>query len=211
MCPAKLHAATFAPEDPKVLATFNLVFEERPQFDVMALNAPIGFPDDPNELRTCDAEARALLGRRRGMTVRNAPLRSTMETGIARDDERLDAITLSMLPRYADVAAEMLPFRQRTVYEAHPELSFYVINQDKPLTRSKKSESGIIERRILLEKRSRACAGSSTPTCLASSPGPWLTARPCCGRRGGSSPRPATRIPTDPEWDSEGLRKEIVR
>jgi predicted RNase H-like nuclease len=207
---AKLHAATFAPEDPKVVAKFAEVFEERPQFEVIALNAPIGYPDTPAEGRECDRWARKLLGRR-AMTVRNAPTRETVESGLVRLDERLDAVSLVLLPRYAEVAAEMLPYRQRQVYEAHPELSFFVINADTPLRRSKHSEEGVHERRVLLEKRIPGVRrvldfelpGVPTPHLYDVAALLW-TARRIFAKA-------ATRIPEHPEWDSEGLRREIVR
>jgi len=210
VAPAKLHAATFAPEDPKVLEKFSMVFEERPQFDVMAVNAPIGYPDDPEEPRTCDLVARQLLGRR-AMTVHNTPIRSTIETGMVRTDERLDAISLMMLRRYREVGEEMLPYRQRTVYEAHPELSFLVINGDQPLKRSKKKEPGLLERRVLLEKRIpgvRRIIDAELPGVF-----PWtlLDAAALLWTARRIFAKAASRIPTDPEWDSEGLRKEIVR
>jgi predicted RNase H-like nuclease len=207
---AKLQAATFAPEEPRVLAKFAEVFEERPQFEVIALNAPVGFADDPAIPRTCDLVARKLLGRR-SMTVRRTPTRGTAETGLPRLDEHLDAITLVLLGRYGEVAAEMLPYRQRTVYEAHPELSFYVINGDKPLVRSKKSEEGLAERRALLEKRipgikrvlNAEIRGVPTSHLYDAAALLWTARR--------IAAKAATRIPEDPEWDSEGLRKEIVR
>ncbi len=207
---AKLHGTTFAPEEPRVLAKFNETFEERPQFEVMVVNAPIGYPDNPEGLRTCDRAARALLGRR-GMTVRNIPMRSTVESGIPRADERLDAVTLVLLSRYAEVAAEMLPYRQRSVYEVHPELCYYVLNGDKPLTRGKHSPSGQIERRVLLEKR----VPGAKRVLSASLPGVKLahlcdvTAMLWTARR--AFAKAAVRIPENPEWDSEGLRKEIIR
>lgn len=207
---AKLHAATFAPEDPRVLAKFSEVFEERPQFEVIALAAPIGFPDSPEGPRTCDRVARQLLGRR-AMTVRNPPTRGTVESGLPRVDEHLDAITMVLLPRYAEVAAEMLPYRQRTVYEAQAELSFLVLNADKPLQRSKKTEEGIAERRAVLEKRMQginriidaSLPGVPTSHLYDAAALLW-TARRIFAKA-------ATRIPENPEWDAEGLRKEIVR
>jgi predicted RNase H-like nuclease len=207
---AKLHAATFAPEDPRVLAKFAEVFEERPALDVIALSAPIGFNDQPGDVRSCDRVARSLLGRR-AMTVRNAPTRGTVETGLVRADERLDAVSLVLLGRYAEVAAEMLPYRQRQVYEAHPELSFYTINSDKPLEHSKHSEEGRLERREVLEKRIPGVRrildadvdDVSGPHLYDAAAMLW-TARRIFAKA-------ATRIPVDPEWDSEGLRKEIVR
>jgi predicted RNase H-like nuclease len=207
---AKLHAATFAPEDPRVVAKFAEVFDECPQFDVIALNAPVGYPDNPEDGRTCDRVARKLLGRR-AMTVRNVPTRETVESGLVRLDERLDAVSLVLLARYAEVAAEMLPYRQRTVYEAHPELSFYVINADAPLKRSKHSEEGIEERRTLLEKRIPGIRrvldfeldGVPTPHLYDAAALLWTSRRIFA--------KAATRIPEHPEWDAEGLRREIVR
>jgi predicted RNase H-like nuclease len=207
---AKLQGTTFAPEDARVLSKFSEVFEERPQFEVIALNAPVGYPDAPDELRACDAVARRLLGRR-SMTVRRTPTRGTVETGLVRLDEHLDAISLVLLARYGEVNTEMLPYRQRTVYEAHPELSFFVINGDKPLVRSKKTEEGIHERRVLLEKRipgvkrilDTSLRGVPTSHLYDVAALLW-TARRIVAKA-------ATRIPEDPEWDAEGLRKEIVR
>jgi predicted RNase H-like nuclease len=207
---AKLAGTTFAPEDPRVLGKFAEVFEERPAFDVIALNAPIGYPDTPDRPRTCDEVARSLLGKRR-VTVRRPPTRGTVESGITRVDEHLDAIALMLLPRYGEVAAEILPYRQRTVYEVHPELSFYVINSDKPLTTSKKTEAGEHERRVLLEKRIpgvKRLLDAEVPgvprSHLYDCAAMLWTARRIFAKA-------ATRIPENPEWDGEGLRKEIVR
>ena len=207
---AKLQAATFSPEDARVLSKFSEVFDEHPQFEVIALNAPVGYPDDPEQPRTCDLFARRLLGRR-SMTVRRTPTRRTLETGLVGLDEHLDAISLVLLGRYCEVTAEMLPYRQRTVYEAHPELSFYVINGDKPLERSKKTDEGIAERRVLLEKRipgikrvlDAELRGVSMSHLNDVAALLWTARR--------IAAKAATRIPADPEWDSEGLRKEIVR
>jgi predicted RNase H-like nuclease len=207
---AKLHAATFSPEEPRVLSKFSEVFEERPLFEVIALNAPVGYPDTPEEERDCDVIARRLLGRR-SMTVKRTPTRGTVETGLVRLDEHLDAITLVLLGRYCEVNVEMLPYRQRTVYEAHPELSFYVINGDKPLVRSKKTDEGIAERRVLLEKRipgvrrvlDAQLRGVPTSHLYDIAALLWTARR--------IAAKAANRIPEDPEWDSEGLRKEIVR
>ena len=47
-----------------------------------------------------------------------------------------------LLRRYREVAAEMAPYRQRTVFEVHPELSFFQLNGDVPLRWTKKFEVG---------------------------------------------------------------------
>ena len=57
--------------------------------------------------------------------------------------DHLDAISRTLLPRYQEVAGEMAPFRQRTIYEVNADLSFYQLNGDVPMQWSKHSEKGI--------------------------------------------------------------------
>jgi predicted RNase H-like nuclease len=124
---------------------------------------------------------------------------------------KLDAVTLSLLPRYREVAAEMAPYRQRTVFEVHSELSFYQLNDDEPLRFSKSSEEGQKERRTLLEDRipgvdrilESKFEGVSYSHLLDAAAFMW-TARRIFARIG-------MRVPEDPEWDEEGLRMEIFR
>ena len=208
---AKLNGATFAPELPRVLATFTDVLDERPSFSVIALNAPIGYVDEKRGGRTCDRLARSILGRR-GSTVHNAPSRAALRP-VANHPETngLDAISAALLPRYREVAAEMAPYRQRTVFEVHPELSFFQLNGDVPLRWTKKFEVGREERRALLIKkipgidRSLECELDDVPLAHLLDAGALLwTARRIFAKGG-------TRVPSDPEWDEEGLRMEIVR
>jgi hypothetical protein len=114
---AKIAGSTFAPEPPKAYDAFLEVLSERPQFEVIVVNVPIGFLDTPEMgPRTCDRQARALL-KRRGTSVHNAPSRAVFEGRVEPDKDGLDAVTRTMLPRYREVAAEMSPYRQRVVYE----------------------------------------------------------------------------------------------
>jgi predicted RNase H-like nuclease len=208
---AKLNGPTFAPELPRVLDSFAEVLDERPSFSVIALNAPIGYVEDAHTGgRTCDRMARALLGRR-GSTVHNAPSRADLKEGAPAGGDHLDAVSTALLPRYREVAAEMAPYRQRTVYEVHPELSFYQINGDVPLRWTKKFEVGRDERRELLLKRIPgidrvldAELDDVAPSRLLDAGALLWTARRIFARAG-------TRIPSDPEWDEEGLRMELVR
>ncbi len=175
---AKLNGATFAPEPPRILGSFAEVLDERPSFSTIALNAPVGYLDKVNGgVRTCDRMARALLGRR-GSTVHNAPTRSSLQEDANVGHDGLDAITNVLLRRYREVAVEMAPYRQRTVFEVHPELSFFQINGDVPLRWSKKFEAGMEERIALLRKRvpgSERILRSSSRTCL--SPTSWMSRR----------------------------------
>jgi len=208
---AKLHGATFAPEAPRVLSSFTEVLDERPTFSVIALNAPIGYVAETHAGgRTCDRMARALLGRR-GSTVHNAPTRESLKEDAVVAGDGLDAVTNVLLRRYREVAAEMAPYRQRTVFEVHPELSFFQINGDVPLRWSKKFEAGQDERCTLLRNRIpgvervlEAELDDVPFTHLLDAAALLWTARRISARAG-------TRLPADPEWDDEGLRMEFVR
>ncbi len=211
VAPAKLQGTIFAPEDPQLISPFGEVLDQRPTFTVIALNAPVGYLDESAAGgRTCDREARALLGPKRGSSIQSAPVRSpTNELEFLPD--HLDAISMTLLPRYREVAAEMAPFRQRTVYEVHSDVSFFEMNEGKPLQWSKQSEKGLNERREILEGKfpgadrilSAELPGASLAHLLDVAVFVW-TARRIFARA-------AIRIPQDPEWDEQGLRMEIVR
>jgi predicted RNase H-like nuclease len=211
VAPAKLQGTIFAPETPQLITPFSEVLDQRPTFAVIALNAPVGFLDKAAAGgRTCDREARALLGAKRGSSIQSAPVRSsTNELEFLPD--HLDAISLTLLPRYREVAGEMAPFRQRSVYEVHSDMSFLELNDGEPLQWPKQTEKGRLERKELLEARFQGVAkildadlpGVSLAHLLDVAAFVW-TARRIFNRA-------AIRIPQDPEWDEQGLRMEIVR
>jgi predicted RNase H-like nuclease len=207
---AKLAGSTFAPEVPKVYDSFFDVLSERPSFAIIVINVPIGFLDTPDKgARTCDLQARKLL-RRRGTAVHNAPSRAVFDGLVGPSEDRLDAVTRTMLPRYREVAKEMSAYRQRVVYEGHPELSFYQLHKDIPLKRSKVIAEGREERRTVLEDKIRG-SERYLDDGVVNAPQKHVydafallwTARRVWGHA-------AKRIPIEPEWDSEGLRMEIV-
>ncbi len=206
---AKMHAATFACETPRIFDTFADVLAEKPAFSSIVVSAPIGFRDVPGTAaRTCDREARALLGARRA-AVSNAPTYETLRSGEWRG-AHLDAVGVMLLPYYREIFAEMSPFRQRTVYSGHPELTFYRLNGDRPLRHSKNREDGRMERREILERRIQSLhmvlkmqdAGVGLKYLYDAAALLW-SARLVSGHG-------ARRIPQDAEWDSEGLRTEFV-
>jgi predicted RNase H-like nuclease len=206
---AKLQGTIFAPEDPVRLEAFVEVVDMRPAFSTVALNAPIGNLDQAIAGgRTCDREARALLGRR-GASIKSAPVGVDTGADIDLRPDHLDAVSRTLLPR--EVAAEMAPFRQRTIFEVHSDLSFYQLNGDVPLQWSKRSEKGVQERRALLEERvpgvtrvlDAEIPGATLSHLLDAAAFLW-TARRIFAHA-------AIRIPADPEWDEQGLRMEMFR
>ena len=207
---AKLHGTTFAPEEPRVLDTFIDVLDQRPAFATIAVNAPIGYLETPRPGgRDCDREARLLLSRRRG-AIQSAPIRPQLE-GALGDEQGLSAVTRKLLPRYREVAEEMAPYRQRSVYEVNSEMSFYQLNEDTPLRWSKRTEAGQEERRALLAKKIPGgerifdCKLRRVPYSHMLDVAAFMwTARRIFARA-------AVRMPQDPQWDAQGLRMEILR
>lgn len=207
---AKLHGTTFAPEEPRVLESFIDVLDQRPAFATIALNAPIGYLNSSRSGgRDCDREARSLLGRRSG-AIPSAPIRPQLE-GESGDVEGLNAVTRKLLPRYREVAMEMAPYRQRSVYEVTSEMSFYQLNDDMPLRWSKRTQVGLDERRALLAKkipggeRIYDCQLPRVPYSHMLDVAAFMwTARRIFARA-------AIRMPQDPQWDEQGLRMEILR
>jgi len=205
---AKLTGSVFAPEPPKVYDNFREILDEHPSFASIVAYTPIGYARNPETgLRQCDVEAKVLLGRR-SVTVHRVPARATLVDGNDPKSDRLDAVTIGKLPTMKEVASEMSPYRQRQVYEGHPELSFYCLNGDAPLRHSKMKAVGRDERReILLGKVpgiEKVIDSSATPTKhLLDAAALLFSARRVFLHA-------AKRVPTEAQWDEEGLRMEIV-
>ncbi len=208
---SKLQGTIFAPEDPARIEAFIDVVDMRPGFSVIALNAPVGGLEHATAGgRTCDREARALLGRR-GSAIKSAPVHIDSAEGTELLSEHIDAISKTLLPRYREVAREMAPFRQRSIFEVNPELSYFQMNEGVPMQWGKHSEKGIEERRSLIEQKLPGAlriidaeVPGTTPSHLLDSAALVWTARRVFAKA-------AVRIPTDPEWDEQGIRMELVR
>ena len=126
--------------------------------------------------------------------------------------DHIDAISQTLLPRYQEVAREMAPFRQRTIYEVNAELSFFQLNEDVPMQWGEALRKG--NPGAPGPAREEAAWGScriidaevvgATPSHLLDAAAILWTARRIFAKAG-------VRIPIDPEWDEQGLRMEIVR
>jgi predicted RNase H-like nuclease len=214
--PGKLQGITLFPDPGELVPTFTDVLDRKPSFEIIALAAPVGLPTDASKGgRSCDKEARKLLGFPRSGTIVSAPARWLLaEKDFGKASHKaggLSPITWTLINRLREVDAEMQPYRQRTVYEVHPELSFHQLNGDRPMTKSKHLESGRKERRALLEKRLPGVERSlDNPTGKAKLVH-RIDAAACLWTARRIASRNVLRVPQDPEWDDAGLRMEIVR
>ena len=205
----KLQGVSLFPDPGQVFPSITEVLDTRPSYEIVALHAPIGLPGEriPGG-RACDRAARKLLGVRRGAAVTAPPSRSmaydTAGTG-------LSAVVRAQLTRIREVQRDVASYHQRTVFEVHPELGFYQLNEDRPLRYGKRTHLGIDERLALLQARMPGLErvldnipdGIRLPVVLDACVDLWTARR--------IAARAVARLPEVPEWNEDGLRMEMVR
>jgi predicted RNase H-like nuclease len=207
--PGKLQGVSLFPEPPQVVPTLTDVLDTRPSYEIIALHAPIGLPGERSRGgRACDRQARKLLGTRRGAAVTTPPTRSDVYDA---SGDGLSAVVRAQLARIREVQRDVASYHQRTVYEVHPELGFFQLNDDAPLRYGKRTHLGVDERLALLTARmpgiervlNNVPAGVRLPTLLDACVDLWTARR--------IAARAVSRLPDVPEWNEDGLRMELVR
>lgn len=217
IAPARLAGVTVVADEAEVVPTLIDVLEYKPKFDAAAIYCPIGFYDEPvAPYRPCDAEAHELVGWPRRIAVRPTPSRAALrarthaeaqaiEPWIGRDDFR-------RFRWVREAEREFQPFHQRYYFAAHPDLTFAHLNGDVPLTTSPYQQDGIVERMSLIRDKLpgleemvvRTPPSGAAQVHMLQAVGLLWTARRAAGRA-------MQRFPLDPDWDSTGLRMELVR
>lgn len=214
---AKLQGITIAPEEAQVFGSIRDALDYKPAFQVLALFTPVGLLDTPaRKGRQCDRDARQLLGFPRASAIVSAPARmaltaNTYTEAAAANGGKLSVVAWNHLRRMAEVDKEMAPYWQRTVFEVHPELSFFQLNDDRPLRFSKRTSAGRQEREALLRARIPGIERVLDVRLKRVSAAHLMDAAACLWTARRIKSRAVNRVPEDPEWDSKGLRMEIVR
>lgn len=215
--PGKLVGVGLFPEPPVLFRTLVEILDHVPGYAVITLAAPIGLPDTPQQGgRECERQARRLLGWPRMGAVlptatRAAARAADYESACRLNGGRLSPASWGQRGRLLEVFKDLQPHHQRYVYEVHPELSFYQLNEDRPLAYSKHSDLGEKERAELLAKRLPGAdkhldvhiKSVTRAQIMDAFVGLWTARR--------IAAKAATRIPADPVWNKEGLRMEILR
>ena len=215
--PARLNAATVIVEEPLVLPSLFEVLDYKPKFDSAAIYAPVGFEDEPTSpYRPCDAEAMDLVGWPRKAAITPVPSRAALRAKTRAEALAIEPwLTNHDLRRFRwirEAEEQFQPFHQRSYFAAHPDLSWYMINGDRPLKSSPYQEDGVIERLNLIKNKlpgvdeilTAAPPDGAGQIHVMQAAGLLWTARRGAGRA-------INRLPTDPNWDSCGLRMELVR
>ena len=114
---------------------------------IVAVDMPIGLLSrrEPGG-RTCDRDARKLLGRR-ASSIFSPPIRGQL-SATRYEQVRFGGLSrqaFHLIPKIREIDLLMPPSLQRTVFEAHPELAFMMLT-DRPMKWNKKTPKGQGER-----------------------------------------------------------------
>ena len=194
------------------------MLEYKPKFEAAAIYVPIGFSDEPEgPYRPCDAEARDYVGWPRRVAIQPTPSRAALH---AKSRERSAGARAVAHPRrlpplQVDAVRPSASSSRSTsasYFAAHPDLTFAQLNNDQPLTTSPYHEDGVIERMNLIRDKmpgveeivTRMPPPGAAQVHMVQATGLLWTARRAAGRA-------MQRLPMDPNWDSAGMRMELVR
>lgn len=215
--PARLAGVTVVAEEPMCVPTLLDVLEFKPKFEAAAIWAPIGFHDEPQgPFRPCDAEARDMVGWPRRISIRPIPSRAALHAATREEALAIEPwLTRDDFRRFKwmrEAEREFQPFHQRSFFAAHPELTFTQLNGDVTLTSSPYHEDGVLERMALIRDKmpgveeivTRTPPPGAAMVHMVEATGLLWTARRAAGRA-------MQRLPLDPNWDSTGMRMELVR
>ncbi|HTP57612.1 MAG TPA: DUF429 domain-containing protein [Spirochaetia bacterium] len=188
---------------------------------VAAIDMPIGLTEAGP--RACEKSARILLGRPRSGSVFPVPVREVLGAGSYRqacrigktaDGRKVNRQTWNIVPKIREVDAFLGANHayRKSVYEAHPELSFLHWNSGKAMEHSKKTKQGRAERERLVKsffgaryaaaREGLPRAGWSMDDFLDAFAALWTALRVARGE--------AVGIPVTPQRDCRGLRMQIV-
>lgn len=208
---AKLQGVTLAGPVADVHPTFLDVLDHRPAFSIVAMNLPLGLPDRATRGgRACDRAARQLLGRPRSPAIQSPPSREDLAEWRRGEAPPVSAVTASLLRRISEVYEVIGSYHQRTIFEVHPELSFYQLNEERALRYAKHTVAGRLERRELLEGRVPGADSAIDTPVRGAKPAQVLDCLAMLYTARRIRSRGITRLPQDAEWDSEGLRMELI-
>jgi predicted RNase H-like nuclease len=215
--PARLAGVTVIVEEAMVVKSLVEVLEFKPKFEAAAIYAPVGFEDEPaGPYRPCDEEARGMIGWPRLVAIKPTPSRAALHAPTRDKAREIEPwLTNDDLRRFKwirEAELEFQPFHQRNWFASHPELSFFVLNGDRPVTSSPYQPDGVLERMNLIKSKlpgvEEAVVASPPQGAgqlhLLQCAGLLWTARRAAGRA-------VNRLPMDPNWDTTGLRMELVR
>jgi predicted RNase H-like nuclease len=217
---ARLAGVTVVVEDAMVVHSLLDVVDFRPKFDAAAINIPMGFNDYPTRdygnYGRCEYETRQMVGWPRLVAVRPIPSRAALKATTKAQAREIEPwLTNDDFRKFRwlrEAESVFQPFHQRNFFSAHPDLSYTLLNEDRPLRTSPFHTDGVLERMNLIRNKlpgveeiiTRPAPAGAGQAHVVQAVGLLWTARRASGRA-------INRLPIDPTWDTNGLRVELVR
>ncbi len=196
------------------------MFSKTPDCKLVCVDIPIGLSDG-NRPRDCDVAARKVLRGPRASSVFPAPIRPCLcakdyktasKICFEHSGKRLNKQSFFLLEKIRQVDDLMTPVLQNRVREIHPEISFWALNNKKPMQHNKRKLTGRKERvklltaifsdleEIVVEAHEHR---ETTPDdILDALVAAWTAGQAVIGK--------AKTLPEKPPLDSKGLRIEIL-
>lgn len=139
------------------------LYESHSEADLILIDIPIGLLDNGEYLRSCDKEARKILGKKRASSIFPPPCRSALYSNNYEDANRINreitgkglskqSWNISSKIRQLDILLSEKKELKDIFYESHPEVCFTALMGENPPKHYKKTIEGINERQNLLEK-----------------------------------------------------------
>jgi len=203
-----------------VAGPFTEVLSETTDCELVCVDIPIGLSDG-DKPRACDITARKILGGQRASSVFPAPIKPCLsaedhvavsEISFKYSGKKLSCQSFNILGKIRQVDDLMTPVLQSRVREIHPEISFWALNDKKPMQHKKIRVVGRRERMKLLSPIfsdvKEIIAEARKPKQVA--PDDILDALVAVWTAGQATIGKAKTLPKNPELDSKGLRMEIL-
>jgi len=140
-------------EEHRLCSSLREVLSLSPRPAVFAFNVPIGLLEEPARGgRECDRQVRRILGKSRGSSVMSPPPRSSLDCPSFEQAHQwgLSRQAFSILPRAREMEQIINPERQAWIKEAHPEMSFFMMDGLKPVEERRNTVPGRDVRMSLL-------------------------------------------------------------
>ncbi|MCX2430485.1 MULTISPECIES: DUF429 domain-containing protein [unclassified Pedobacter] len=156
-------AASYAEETIKCFSNITEVWSYFGKYGDFLIDMPLGLPSAKNPHRTCEQEARAILPKERKSSLFPVPCREAFAAESYSEANEINKNILGkglskqswfIMPKMKEVDDLLTGNHAARVRfkEAHPEVSFQLLNQGKPLRAGKKTTAGIAERLAILQQ-----------------------------------------------------------
>jgi predicted RNase H-like nuclease len=190
---------------------------------IIAVDMPIGLPEQSG--RPPEREVRAKLGIRRS-SVFSVPSYEAIQCLDYREACRINLLhsnpprrvsqqCFHLFPKMREIDALVTPDHQSRIYESHPELAFWIMNNETPVPLAKKARSGSKHAGAELRKSLLRCNGVPVDSLSANyrrrdvGADDLLDACACTFVAWRILNRRSIRFPADPPLNARGLRMEI--